>query len=122
MPSALVAPTPSEKVGGAGKERGNNSALCGEEAKQGSEVLKLKKTIAALEERVRSMERDNEEKLRDVCGMLLSQKLEIQRLQEIIWALHPNINLDSAFTVDDKASYFDPDSNTSNVQLNVEED
>jgi hypothetical protein len=121
-PTDLVAPTVSKKVDGAGNKNGNILALCREEAKRGNEVVQLKQTVAALEEKVRSMEKDNEEKLKDVCGMLLSQKLEIQRLQEIIWALHPNINLDFAFTVDEKASHFDPDSDTSLGGLNVEED
>jgi hypothetical protein len=118
-------PTPTDlvaKVDGASNKHGNISTLCREEAKRGNEVVQLKQTVAALEEKVRSIEKDNEEKLKDVCGMLLSQKLEIQRLQEIIWALHPNINLDFAFTVDDKASYFNPNSDTSLDGLNIEED
>jgi hypothetical protein len=122
MPTDLVAPTLSKKVGDASNKRGKISEMSREEAKRGTEVVELKQTVAALEDRVRSMERDNEEKLKDVCGTLLSQKLEIQRLQEIIWALHPNINLDFAFTVDDKASYFDHDSDISLYGLNVEED
>lgn len=120
-PTDLVAPTLSKKVDGA-SNKSNISTLCREEAERGNEVVQLKQTVAALEGRVRSMEKDNEEKLKDICGMLLSQKLEIQRLQEIIWALHPNINLNSTFTVDDKASYFDPGSDKSLGGLIVEED
>jgi chromosome segregation ATPase len=122
VPTDLVAPTISKKVDSPGNKHGNISALHREEAKALNEVVQLKRTIATLEERMRCMERDNEEKLKDVCGVLFSQKLEIQRLQEIIWALHPNIDLDSAFTVDDKASYLGPDLNVSLASLNAEED
>lgn len=118
----MVAPTISKKVGSPGKKLGNISTLCQEEAKRENEIIQLKQTIAALEERMKCMERNHEEKLKDVCGVLLTQKLEVQRLQEIIWALHPNINLDSIFTVDDKALCFGPDSDISLAGLNVEED
>lgn len=121
MPADLVAPTISKKVDSPGKKFGSISALCQEETKRGNEILQLKRTIAALEERMKRMEKNHEEKLKDVSGVLLAQKLEVQRLQEIIWALHPNINLDSVFTVDDKAC-FGPDSDISLAGLSIEED
>jgi len=99
-----------------------NSTVCGEEARKEDEITQLKQTVAALEKMVKSMQQHNVEKFKDLCGVLLSQKLEIQRLQEIIWALHPNMNLDHAFTVDVKMSHFAPNSSTSFADLNVDED
>jgi hypothetical protein len=112
----------SKNVDSPGNKLGNISTLRQDEAKRGIEVMQLKRTIAALEEKIKCIERNNEEKLKDVCGMLLSQKLEIQRLQEIIWALHPNVNLDSVFAVDDKALCLGLNSDLSLAGLNVEED
>lgn len=118
----MVAPTGSKKVHGAANKPAKNSAVSGEEPEKENDVMQLKQTIAALEERVKSMETENVNKLKDVCGMLLSQKLEIQRLQEIIWTLHPDVNLHQVFTVDDKGPYFLSDLDTSIHSLNVEED
>jgi hypothetical protein len=121
LPTDLFAPTVSKIKCDASNRPSKNSAVCGGVAVKGNEVMQLKQRVAALEEKMKSVERENTEKLKDVCGMLLSQKLEIQRLQEIIWILHPNINLGQAFTVDDKASYFS-NSDTSAVGLNAEDD
>jgi hypothetical protein len=118
----LFSPTVSKTICDASNKPAKNSTVYEKEAEKENEVMQLKQTIAALEERIKSMEKENVEKFRDVCGVLLSHKLEIQRLQEIIWILHPNFNLDQAFTVDDEASYFLPDLDTSTGGLNVEED
>jgi len=122
LPTDLVAPPVSKKIYDACNKSSKNSTVCREEAEKVNEIMQLKQRIATLEEVVKSVERENAEKLKDVCGMLLSQKLEIQRLQEIIWVLHPNMNLDHAFTVDDKALYFGSDPDISIGDLNVDED
>jgi len=104
-----------------GNKSVTNSTVCGEEARNEDEIMQLKQTVAALENMVKSMQQNNVEKFKDLCGVLLLQKLEIQRLQEIIWALHPNTNLDPAFSVD-MASHFASNSTTSLHDLNVDED
>lgn len=121
LPTDVFAPTVSKNIRVASNEPAKNSTVYGEEAEKENEIKQLKETITALKERMKSMERENVNKFKDVCGMLLSQKLEIQRLQEIIWVLHPNINLEQAFSVDDKVLYFIPDSVTSADNLNVED-
>jgi hypothetical protein len=102
----LGASSPSRKIHHDGNRPVTNSTVYGEEARKDDEIRKLKQKVAALEETVRSMQQNNDVKFKDLCGVLLSQKLETQRLQEIIWALHPNMNLDPVFTVDNKALYF----------------
>jgi len=114
--------TLSRNVDHDGNKPVTNSTVCGEEARKEDEITQLKQTVAALEKMMKSMKQHNEEKFKDMCGVLLSQKLEIQRLQEIIWALHPSMNLDPAFTVDIKTSHFVPNSPTSYGDLNVDED
>jgi hypothetical protein len=116
------ASTLGRKVDHTGNQAGMDSTVCEKEASKEDEIMHLKQTVAALEERVMSMQKDNTDKFKDVCGMLLLQKLEIQRLQEIIWALHPDINLDPAFTVNSNASFFASDSSTSFADLNIDED
>jgi hypothetical protein len=112
---------PSQKTATSQTELGA-STVCGEEARKEDEIMQLKQTVAALEKMVKSMQQHNVEKFKDLCGVLLSQKLEIQRLQEIIWALHPNMNLDPAFTFDIKTTHFASNSATSFGDLNVDED
>jgi len=98
------------------------STVCGEEARKEDEIMQLKQTVAALEERMKSTQQHNVEKFKDLCGVLLLQKLEIQRLQEIIWALHPNTNLDPSFSVGNKASHFASTSTATFRDLDVDED
>lgn len=118
----LGASTLSRKVDHDSNKPVMNSTVCGEESRKEDEIMQLKQTVAALEKMVKSMQQHNVEKFKDLCGVLLSQKLEIQRLQEIIWALHPNMNLDPAFTVDEKALHFASNSPTSFGNLDVDED
>jgi len=118
----LGASTLSKKIDHDGNKSVTNSTVCGEEAKKEDEIMQLKQTVAALEKMVKSMQQHNVEKFKDLCGVLLLQKLEIQRLQEIIWALHPNTNLEVAFSVDNKASHFASNSTTFFRDLNVDED
>jgi hypothetical protein len=122
LQTELGAVTLSRKIDHDGDKLVMNSAVCGEEAKKEDEITQLKQTVAALEKMVKSMQQHNVDKFKDVCGVLLSQRLEIQRLQEIIWALHPDMNLDPVFTVHNKASHFPSDSATSCGDLNVDED
>jgi hypothetical protein len=122
LPKDLFAPLVSKRECESSNRRTTNSAVYGEKAEKGNEIMQLKETIATLEERMKSMKSENAEKFQDICGMLLSQKLQIQRLQEITWILHPNINLEKAFTVDDKAPYFLPRSDTSIVGTKVGSD
>jgi len=122
LQTELGASTLSRKIDHGGNKPVTNSAVCGEEARKEDEIMQLKQTVAALEKMVKSMQQHNAEKFKDLCGVLLLQKLEIQRLQEIIWALHPNMNLDPAFAVDNMASHLASNSATSFGDLNVDED
>jgi hypothetical protein len=118
----LGASTLSRKLDHDGNKPVTNSTVCGEEARKEDEMTQLKQTVAAMEKMVKSMQQHNVEKFKDLCGVLLSQQLEIQRLQEIIWALHPNMNLDPAFTIDYTASQFASNSSTPYGDLDVDED
>ena len=60
----------------------------------------MKTRMEKLELQMNSMKIENNAKFKDMCRMLIQSKLEIFRLQEIIWALHPNMDLNSAFIVD----------------------
>jgi hypothetical protein len=122
LQNELGASTLSGKIHHDGNRPVTNSTVSGEEARKEDEIRQLKQTVATLEKMVKSMEQNNVEKFKDLCGVLLSQKLEIQRLQEIIWALHPNINLDPVFTVDNKKLHFASNSTMSIGDLNVDED
>jgi hypothetical protein len=116
------ASTLSRKLDCDGNKPVMNPTVCGEEARKEDEIMQLKQTVAALEQMVQSMEERNIKKFKDMCGTLLKQKLEIQRLQEIIWALHPEVDLNPAFSVNTKASYFASASARSFGDLNVDED
>lgn len=116
------AATLSRKLDHDGNTPVMHPTVYGEEAKKEDEIMQLKQTVAALEKLVQSMEKHNVDKFKNVCGELLSHKLEILRLKEIIWALHPNVNLDPAFTVGSKASYFASASAISWGDLNIDDD
>ena len=60
----------------------------------------MKNRMEKLELQMNSMKIENNAKLKDMCRMLIQSKLEIFRFQEIIWALHPNVDLNSDFIVD----------------------
>jgi hypothetical protein len=96
----LGASSLSRKIHSDGNRPVRNSTVHGEEARKEDEIGKLKQQVAALEETVKSMQQNNDVKFKDLYGVLLSQKLEIHRLQEIIRAVHPNVNLGPVFTVD----------------------
>lgn len=119
LQTELGASTLSRKIHHDGNRPVTNSTVYGEEARKEDEIRKMKQKVAVLEKTVKSMQQNSVEKFKDLCGVLLSQKLEIQRLQEIIWALHPNMNLDPVFTVDNKALHFASNSTTSIGDLNV---
>jgi hypothetical protein len=49
------------------------------------------------------MQHHNVDKFKDVCRILFSQKFEMRRLQEIVWAQHPNISFDLVSIIGNRA-------------------
>jgi hypothetical protein len=81
LQTELGASTLSRKIHHDGNRPVTNSTVYGEEARKEDEIRKMKQKVAVLEKTVKSMQQNSVEKFKDLCGVLLSQKLEIQRLQ-----------------------------------------
>ncbi|KAJ4444140.1 hypothetical protein ANN_05929 [Periplaneta americana] len=76
------------------------SSSDGEVVELKRQIMELRKSVATLKESVRAIEINCKEKHEDICVMLIKCGLENKRLREIIWALHPSMNLEEAFSVD----------------------
>ncbi|KAJ9587285.1 hypothetical protein L9F63_019189 [Diploptera punctata] len=80
------------------KETDKKSSLC--DCNKSAEILEMKSRFENLEKQMNSMNEEYINKFKDMSKMLILYKLEITRLQEVIWSLHPEFDLNAAFTVD----------------------
>lgn len=82
----------------ASNRKKSKESSCG--CEKNAEFLEMKNRLEKLELQMNTMKTDNMSKFKDMSKMLIMYKLEILRLQDIIWSLHPNIDLKSAFILD----------------------
>ncbi|PSN51765.1 hypothetical protein C0J52_05280 [Blattella germanica] len=85
---------------------------------------KMTKRVKELEERLKGIEEQSNEKFKDLCQVIFKLKMDVLKHQEIMWALHPNFALISNFnlnnTTNDRTQHVTDSSDTESGYGSVE--